>query len=57
MAQWLRLCTATAEGSGSIPGRRTKILHAAKESQLKKKKSVEINYLLDKNVLSKTNKH
>ena len=28
-AQWLRLCTSTARGTGSIPGRGIKIPHAA----------------------------
>ena len=28
--QWLRLCTSTAGGTGSIPGWGTKILHAAR---------------------------
>ena len=28
MVQWLRLCTFTAGGTGSIPGQGTKILHA-----------------------------
>ena len=30
VARWLRLCTSTAGGTGSIPGWRAKILHAAK---------------------------
>ena len=38
MVQWLRLCTSTVGGVGSIPGQGTKILHAA---QPKKKKNVE----------------
>ena len=29
MVQWLRLCAPNAGGTGSIPGRRTKIPHAA----------------------------
>ena len=28
VVQWLRLCASTAGGAGSIPGLRTKILHA-----------------------------
>ena len=36
--QWLRLCTCTAEGAGSIPGWGTKILPAARCGQKKKKK-------------------
>ena len=36
--QWLRLCTSTAGGTGSIPGRGTKIPHAAQCSQKEKKK-------------------
>ena len=37
--QWLGLHASTAGGSGSIPGRGTKILHAAQHSQKKKKKA------------------
>ena len=29
VVQWLRLCTSTARGMGSIPGWGAKILHAA----------------------------
>ena len=36
--QWLRLCASTAGGTGSIPGWRTKILHATKGGQKIKKK-------------------
>ena len=35
---WLGLCTSTAEGMGSIPGQGTKILHAVRDDQKKKKK-------------------
>ena len=35
--QWLGLHAATAGGVGSIPGRGTKIPHAARRSQKKKK--------------------
>ena len=45
MVQWLRLCTASAGGRGSIPGRGTKILHAVWQSQnINKKKSKEIKH-------------
>ena len=37
MVQWLRLLTPNAGGMGSIPGRGTKILHAAWRGQKKKK--------------------
>ena len=36
--QWLRLCVSTAGGSGSIPGRGTKIPHATRCSPPEKKK-------------------
>ena len=36
--QWLGLCTSAAGGTGSIPGRGTKILQAAWHGQKKKKK-------------------
>ena len=35
--QWLTFCASTAGGMGSIPGWGTKILHAARYSQKKKK--------------------
>ena len=38
VVQWLRLRTSTAGDTGSIPGRETKILHAAQHGQKKKKK-------------------
>ena len=38
--QWLRLCGPNAGGPGSIPGRGTKILHAARRGQKKKKKGL-----------------
>ena len=37
VVQWLGLCTFTAGGVGSIPGRGTKILHAVWHSKKKKK--------------------
>ena len=44
MVQWLRLCTSTAGGTGSIPGWGTKILHATwcgqKKIKLKKKETL-----------------
>ena len=43
--QWLRLCTSTAGGTGSIPGQRTKIPHAMQCNQKKKKKVAMINML------------
>ena len=39
VVQWLRLCISTAEGAGSIPGRGTKIPHAAWHSKKKRKKN------------------
>ena len=36
--QWLRLCAYNAGGAGSIPGRGTKIPHAAGRGQKKKTK-------------------
>ena len=42
VVQWLRLCAANAGGRGSIPGRGTKILHAAWQSpKINKKKKKE----------------
>ena len=37
MVQWLRLCTSTAGGMGSIPGQGTKTPHAVQKDQKKKK--------------------
>ena len=34
--QWLRLCTSTAGGMGSIPAQGTKIPHAVQHSQINK---------------------
>ena len=42
--QWLRLCTSTAGGTGSIPGQGNKIPHAMQCNQ-KKKKVAMINML------------
>ena len=42
--QWLRLCTCTAEGAGSIPGWGTKILPAARCGQKKKKKKKHMGH-------------
>ena len=36
--RWLRLHTSTAAGAGSIPTQGTKILHATRHGQKKKKK-------------------
>ena len=44
--QWLGLRASTAGGTGSIPGRGTKILHAAQYGQKKKKKKKEKFILL-----------
>ena len=38
-AQWLRLCTPSEEGTSIIPGWGTKVLHATRCSQKKKKKT------------------
>ena len=38
MVQWLRLHASTAGGMGSIPGQGTKIPHALRHGQKKKKK-------------------
>ena len=38
--QWLRLHTSTAEGTDSIPGQETEILHAMWGSQKKKTQKV-----------------
>ena len=35
--QWLKLHTPSAGGMGSVPGRGTKILHAARSGQKKQK--------------------
>ena len=41
--QWLRFCASTAGGAGSIPGRGTKIPHAAQHGQKIKKKNKQTN--------------
>ena len=38
VGQWLRLCASSSGGSGSIPGWKTKILHATQPKVGKKKK-------------------
>ena len=38
VVQWLRLCASNAWGKGSVPAWRTKVPHATKCSQEKKKK-------------------
>ena len=38
--QWLGLCTSTAGGTGSIPGRGTKFSHAEQRGQKEKKKKL-----------------
>ena len=49
MVQWLRLCASTAGGTGSIPGRGTKIPHAVQRGQKKKKKKMRDGWeLVDK---------
>ena len=57
--QWLGLCTFTAEGTGSIPGRGTKIpqatWHGQKQQQQRKKR--EVAFIKTKlNVLERLNK-
>ena len=45
VVQWLRPCTADAGDTGSIPGRGTKIPHAARYGQkIKKKKKKAISW-------------
>ena len=41
MVQWLRLCAATAEDIGSIPGWGTKFLYSVGHNQKGKKKKSE----------------
>ena len=44
MAQWLELCTSTAESMGSIPGQETKIPHTmwySKKQMNKQNKNTE----------------
>ena len=43
MVQWLRLCTSTAGGTGSIPSWETKIPHAVRPK--KEKKRLGISFL------------
>ena len=38
--QWLRVCTSTAEGVGSVPGQGIEILHATRCTKRKKKKKL-----------------
>ena len=49
MAQWLRLHVSTAVGVGSIPGQRTKILHASQVEWgppfKKRKKEISLDHL------------
>ena len=46
VVQWFWLCASNAEAMGSIPGRRTKILHAAWRGKKKKKIfSFHLNFL------------
>ena len=42
VVQWLRLHTATAGGTGSIPGQGTKILHVTQQKKKKKKEYCHI---------------
>ena len=44
VVQWLWLCTCTAGGMGSIPGQRTKILHATGVAKKKKETQYHSNY-------------
>ena len=45
VVQWLRLCASIAGGTGSIPGRGTKIPHGPRCGQKKKKKKKSHIYL------------
>ena len=47
MAQWLRLCAANAEGTGSIPGQGTQFLNATWHSLKNKLKKKESSKLLE----------
>ena len=44
VVQWLRLCSSTSGGLGSIPGQGTKIWHATWRGQKKKKKEEDKCY-------------
>ena len=50
--QWLKLCTSTAGGMGSIPGWETKILHAVQCSQNMNNKNKFVNICLCTRVCS-----
>ena len=45
VVQWLGLCVSTAGGTGSIPGRGTKIPHALRHGPKKKKKKKSVLHL------------
>ena len=45
VVQWLRLCSSTSGGLGSIPGQGTKISHATWHGQKKKKRKTECYHI------------
>ena len=45
VVQWLRLCSSTSGGLGSIPGQGTKISHATWPGQKKKKRKTECYHI------------
>ena len=55
--QWLKLCTSSVGGIGSIPGQRTKIPHATWCSQKKKSITIFLNVLENKNYLEWSKPH
>ena len=54
MGQWLRPCTSTAGGTGSIPGLGTKTLNAIHPKKKKKEKKSNVPI---KKVFFKNNSH
>ena len=50
MVQWLRLHTATAGGTGSIPGQGTKILHVTQQKKKRKRNIVTSGVLVNTDV-------
>ena len=53
-AQWLRLCAASARGTGSIPGWGTKVMYAGQDSQKKKQVERLLEKIIDTKAFSKT---
>ena len=47
--QWLRLCTSTAGGVGSIPDQGTKILHVVRQKKKKKTFTMKIMNMIENN--------